>query len=162
MNAERARVFVLPVVVALLSACSGITAYHSDLEKNLRIEAKTGSGSIFHKLDIGVHVYNVDAKCQLAYQGTIRLDDSPADVGVPVNMQIYLEFYFAESAMFSDPSSVIKYGIYLRPLPAQEYDAEVSYVDDLYNVRLWEKQRGSTSNRAVERWPQDDCIPALE
>jgi hypothetical protein len=161
---RRARKAVLRLTVLLaavvLASCSGITPYRSDLAKNLRIEPKTSSGSLFQTLNAGVNVYEVDAKCQLVYLGTVKLKDSALDVGLAANRQIYLEFYFIKSAVLYSSSSSVDYGLLLRPRPAHEYTAEVSYANDLYKVQLWEKARSSAPKRLLERRSLQTCVPS--
>jgi hypothetical protein len=143
---------------ALLVACSSTTPYRSDVEKNLRIQVKASSGSMFQKLNVGLHIYDVDPKCQLVYRGTVKLDGSSVDVGLPVNRQMYLEFYFAKSAVFYSSSSSVTYGMLLQPRAAHEYVADASYLDDLYKVQLREKSRGSASGRVIERRALETCV----
>jgi hypothetical protein len=144
---------VIVLVSALLVACSSLKTYPNDLPKNVRVQTKTSTGSIFQKLNAGLNIYEVDRQCQTAYLGTIDLDRSVMDVGLPVQKQLYLEFTFDKSARLASSSSSIYYGTLLRPAPARQYVVDVSYIDDLYQVKMREK--GSTSNLGYK--PLESC-----
>jgi hypothetical protein len=139
---------------ALLAACSGIKTYPNDLPKNLRVQTKASSGSIFQSLNASLHVYDVDSQCRVVYLGTVALDRALVEVGIPDQKQVYLEFSFDKSARFYNSSSSASYGTLMRALPAHRYLIDVSYTDDFYRVVV--RDAGS-ANRIVERLPLDSC-----
>lgn len=144
---------ILAVLIATtLAACSNIKPYRTDLATNLRIQTKT-AGSLFQRVDAGLHIYTVDAACQLNYQGTVYLDEPSVEVGLPSNRESYLEFYFVKSARLANSTSSITHGTLLHPRPGQRYAAEVSYANDLYKVKL----RETASGRAIARRPLESC-----
>ena len=144
---------VLVLVSVQFAGCSSLKTYPNDLPKNVRVQTKTSSGSIFQKLNAGLNIYEVDRQCQTAYLGTVDLHHPVVDVGLPVQKQIYLEFTFDKSARFYNSSSSMNYGTLLRPILSRQYVIDVSYLDDLYQVKIREK--GAPS--AIERKPLESC-----
>lgn len=137
----------------LLAACSNLKTYPDDLPKNVRIQTKTSSGSIFQKVTAGLNIYEVDGRCQPLYLGTVELDRPVVEVGLPLQKPVYLEFTFDKSARLYNASSSINYGTLLHARPGRLYVVEASYVDDLYQVKMREK--GAASN--LERRPLASC-----
>jgi len=145
---------VIALGAALLSACSGIKTYPNDLPKNLSVQTKASSGSVFQSLNVSLGIHGVDEKCQTVYLGTIALERPVVEVGVPTQGQVYLEFVFDKSARFYSSSSSIDYGTLVRLRPAHQYDADVSYIDELYKVTVRDKSAG---NAVVERRALETC-----
>lgn len=125
------------VVFVLLTGCSGLKTYPNTHEKNVRIRTDTAS-SFFEKVRVSVHVHAVDARCQLEYQGTVNLDASPFGVGIPADRPSYLVFNFSSSSFLGSSSSSITQETLLRPRPGVQYDVQLSYRNDIYNVVVQE------------------------
>lgn len=145
---------VVALAAALLSACSGIKTYPNELPKNLSVQTKASSGSVFQSLNVSLNLHSVDEKCQTAYLGTIALDRPVVAVGVPTQGQVYLEFIFDKSARFYSSSSSIDYGTLMRLRSGHQYVADVSYADELYKVTVRDRSAG---NAIVERQSLENC-----
>lgn len=146
---------VLAVTAALLAGCSSLKTYPNDLPKNVRVQTQTSSGFIFQSLNVGMNIYAVARQCQPTYLGTVDLDRPVVDVGLSVRQQLYLEFTFNKSARLYSSSSSIDYGTLFRPRPSRKYVIDVSYQDDLYQVKI--RRKGARSY--LRRRPLETCKP---
>ena len=69
--------------------------YPNTLAKNLYIKTEKESGSIFSKVRTALEIYRVDERCQIKYEGTVRLDRPLVEVGIPSDRLSYLIFNFS-------------------------------------------------------------------
>ena len=149
---------VLFLIVWLISGCSGLKTYHSDLEHNLKITTQTDSGSMFSSLHAAVDIHKVNPDCSTEYAGTVQLDDSSKDIGIPTGRSSYLVFVFEKSGFFSAETST-SYDTLIRPRNGYKYIAEVSYQENIYNVIINEVDPGSRNNREIETRGMYACRP---
>lgn len=125
------RVALLVPVACALSACSSTHAYTSKPPENMSIKPDVRTGSA------RLHVYDVDNKCNMNYQGTVELSEK-VRIGLPVNKLSYLDFNFSDTSLFTGSHST-SYGMYLTPRAGYHYDAVVSYVDEMYGATVHEQ-----------------------
>lgn len=145
--------------IGLLSACSGLQTYRSDLDKNLQISTETDSGSILTSVDTAVDVHRVNPDCSTEYTGTVKLGDEATDIGIPSGRSTYLVFVFEKGGFFSSKSSSTTYDTLIRPRAGYQYTAQVSYQDDIYNVVLNEIDPGNNSKRKIASRGKHACRP---
>jgi hypothetical protein len=150
-------IIVLLLAFSFLAGCSGIKTYKNTLYKNLHIKTETDSGSMFSKVRAAVDIYRVDADCKTEYEGTVQLKNPSVDVGVPSSRLSYLVFVFARSSFFSSSSSTITYNTLLKPRVGYNYDIKVSYIDDIYNVVIWETHPRKKKSREIELKDLNAC-----
>jgi hypothetical protein len=143
--------------LALLSACSGIKTYPNDHPANMKVVAKTDSGSILQGIDTMVHIYTVSNKCESEYLGTVELDDNKSDVGLPVGQLLYLNFVFVRGGFFSSSTSSTGIDTLLRPKPGAHYLADLQYLDDMYDMEIWERTSGKSGKRKLPIVPFEAC-----
>lgn len=136
------------VLCALLGGCSGLKPYHSDHEKNLFITTDTEKG-FFSGVDAALDIYSMANGCDTDYQGTVNLDRSQVEVGVPAGVPAYLVFRFESSAFLSNTQSSMGYDVTLYPEYGQVYDVSVSYRGDIYNVEVAERARGAVEGQQL-------------
>ena len=146
------------LMAVLLAGCSGLKTYSSDLDDNLRIMTETDSGSVFSSINAAVDIHQVKPDCSTEYAGTVQLDDSSIDVGIPTGRSSYLVFVFESSGFFQGDSS-ITYNTLIRPRAGYRYNAKVSYKDDIYNVILNEVDPGSNKSRELDAREMSACRP---
>ncbi|MBT8130329.1 MAG: hypothetical protein KJP10_10065, partial [Gammaproteobacteria bacterium] len=96
---------ILLLTIWFITGCSGLKTYNSDLENNLKIKSQTDSGSILSSLQAAVDIHKVNPDCSTEYAGTIQLDDSSKDIGIPSGRSSYLVFVFEKSGFFSAETS---------------------------------------------------------
>lgn len=147
----------LLITLSLLTACSGIKTYPNTLDRNLRVTTKTDSGSALSSVRTAVDIYQVEPDCSIKYSGTIQLDSPDVDIGIPTGRSSYLVFIFSSSGFLSG-SSTTSYDTLLRPRKGIRYDIDVSYLEDIYNVVIHERQ-GSNKSREIEARSLAACKP---
>jgi hypothetical protein len=140
----------LLLAVSLLVCCSGIRTYQNTPYKNFHIKTETDSGSMFSKVRAAVDIYRIDTDCKTEYEGTVQLKSPSVDVGVPPGRLSYMVFVFASSGFLSSSSSTITYNTLLKPRVGYNYDIKVSYIDDIYNVVIWETHPNKMKSREIE------------
>lgn len=154
----RLNLTILAFTIWFITGCSGLKTYKSDLENNLQITTQTDSGSIFSNLHASVDIHKVNPDCSTEYSGTIQLDDSSKDIGLPSGRSSYLVFVFEKSGFFSAETSTT-YNSLIRPRNGYKYIAEVSYQDNIYNVIINEVDPGSRKHRELETRGMYACRP---
>ena len=154
----RSEGIIIACLGAAISGCSGLRAYHSDLENNLQITTKTDSGSIFSSVEAAVDVHRVNPDCSTEYSGTVKLGETPQEIGIPTGRSSYLVFVFEKSGIFS-AETMTTYNTLVRPRAGYQYVAQVSYKENLYNVILNEIDPGSRKSREVEPKGLQACRP---
>jgi hypothetical protein len=116
----------------VLAACASGKPYPDSLAtKNLSI--RTASTA---RAAMGVH--SVDAQCRTRYLGTVALDKSWAEVGIPTERWSYLVFDFSSSGLFTKNTRTTLETL-LNARAGYRYEASVSYRDDIYNVVIREQ-----------------------
>ena len=136
---------LLVIFSGLLGACSAVKTYPNNHEKNLLIKTRTDSGSVFSSIEAALDIYSVEKSCQVNYLGTVKLDSPQVSVGIPQDKPRLLSFRFGSSGFFSNASSSISYDTLLLPRKGHHYDINVKYIDDIYNVEIFEKKTAKTA-----------------
>lgn len=134
----------------LLASCSGIKTYPNNLEQNVFISTTTNSGSVFTSINATVDIYRVKPDCTLVYQGTVQLDKPSVTVGLPADKFSYLVFGFASSSFLASSNSSISSETLLKPRRGYQYQIDVSYIDNIYNVELRESSPRKSAWRAID------------
>lgn len=135
-------------VCCLIAGCSGLKPYRSDHQKNLFITTETEKGW-FSGVAAELDIYEMQNGCDVDYRGTVDLGDSFVEVGVPEGVPAYLVFRFESSAFLSNTQSSMGYDVALYPEYGQVYDVNVSYRDNIYNVEVAERPRGSSEGQRL-------------
>lgn len=149
---------ILAFIIWLITGCSGLKTYQSDLENNLQITAETDSGSVFSNVKVAVDIHKVNTDCSTIYAGTIQLDDSSKNIGIPTDRSSYLVFVFEKSGIFSAETSTT-YNTLIRPRNGYSYIAEVSYKENIYNVIINEVDSGNRTSHEIETKGMHACRP---
>jgi hypothetical protein len=126
----------LIAVLFALAGCSGLQTYPNNLDKNLQVRTQVQSGSAFSKVRASMSIYEVNAQCQVQYEGTVNLEELSVPVGIPAGRWSYLVFDFSSSGFLSNTSTSTASGALLNPQAGTRYDIDVSYLDDIYNVTI--------------------------
>ncbi len=134
----------------LLAGCSGLKPYPDNSARNLDIHTRTDSGSILSSTRVSLDVYRLAPDCSTDYEGTVELNPSTLSVGLPADRASYLVFRFSSASFLASSSSVTRYDTLFTPRQGQRYDADVSYIDDIYNVTIREKSSASSTARVIE------------
>jgi hypothetical protein len=105
-----------------------------------------------------VDIHKVNPDCSTEYSGTVQLDNSPKEIGLPSGRSSYLVFVFEKSGVFSAETSTT-YNTLLRPRSGYQYIANVSYEENIYNVIINEVDPGNGKNREIEARGMHACRP---
>ena len=152
-NRRTAQGITGPGLIAVLFAfagCSGLQTYPNNLDKNLQVRTQVESGSTFSKVRASMSIYEVNAQCQIQYEGTVNLREPSVPVGIPAGRWSYLMFDFSTSGFLSNTTTSTASGALLRPQPGTRYDIDVSYQEDIYNVEI----RAVATDGAVSELPR--------
>jgi len=150
------RFFALALLLVTASGCSGLHPYRNTLDKNLTVRTKTDSGSILTSVKARVDIYTVDESCNLAYRGSVALQQPQVEIGLPAGGANYLNFVFSSSSFLAGARGATGFDRYFTTRPGYEYVAEASYVDGIYNVILKERKAGSKRLRELD---DGECTP---
>ena len=149
---------LLSVMIFLITGCSGLKTYDSELDQNLQITTETDSGSMFSKVRAAVDIHTVKPDCSTEYAGTVQLDDQAKDIGIPPGRSSYLVFVFEKSGFFSAETSTT-YNTLIRPRTGYDYIAQVSYQENMYNVILNEVDPKNRKSREIATRGMNTCRP---
>jgi len=131
----------IAALATLVSGCAQVTPYPNTLAKNVHVHTRTDTGSMFSSVQANLHVYAVDRECNTHYLGVMALDAPTVDVGLAPDQRAYLVFGFNSSSWLATGDSSISQDTLLTARSGYSYDIDVSYIDDLYNVVIYEVDR---------------------
>ena len=146
----------LLLFTGLISSCAGLKPYPNTLKKNISIETSSKAGFL-SKVRVEVDIYSVDKKCQGTYLGTVKLQNPLEKVGLPTDEWSYMVFNFASSSFLGNSSSSINLDTLLKARSGHSYNLKVSYVDDIYNVEIFEKASRGKKSREIDLRDLQDC-----
>ena len=107
-----------------------------------------------------LNIYSVNNKCEAQYLGTVDLEKAKTDLGLPANKLLYLDFRFVTSGFLRSGRSSMSYDTLLKPRSGAQYYIELSYLDDMYDMEIWEKRSKKSSKRELDNRPYDSCKAA--
>ena len=151
------RIVVLILFAGLITGCSGLRPYVSDYEKNLYITTRTEANGFLTSVDAAVDIYSVNSDCARQYQGTVDLRKTSVAVGLVPNTLSYLSFTFESSAFLANSHGTMSYDTVLVPRDGYDYDVSVSYIDNIYNVTIRERNSSSGESRKLRATSLDSC-----
>ena len=147
--------FTLAALIAALFGTGCATPYRSTAPENFRFTTKTDRG-VLSSVKTTLHVYRPDAECRTEYLGSVRLGSDPLALGFDVGRPVLLVFEFVTSGWLSSSTSSTRWDTVLTPQPGRAYRADVTYLDDIYDVVLKERRGSSQRERTLDRKP---CRP---
>ena len=150
-------IVVLIVFAGLVTGCSGLRPYVSDYEKNLYISTRTEASGFLTSVDAAVDIYSVNSDCARQYQGTVDLRKTLVAVGLPPDTLSSLSFTFASSSFLANSHGTMSYDALLEPRDGYVYDVSVSYIDNIYNVAIRERNSSNGDSRELAASLLDSC-----
>jgi hypothetical protein len=144
------RALLMLPAMALAAACSGLKTYPNEAPKNVHVATQTERG-----VHAALHVHQVSGECRTGYEGTVALDRTALDIGVPVGRASYLVVSFDTSSFMAGSRST-SVGTLLTPRAGYEYELAVRYKQDIYDVALREIDRKG-ARRELARRPLAGC-----
>ncbi|MEN8302983.1 MAG: hypothetical protein ABFQ64_02785, partial [Campylobacterota bacterium] len=121
------------------------------------IATQTDSGSFFSSVSASVDIYKVNSDCSTKYSGTLGLDSSSIDVGIPIDDLTYMVFVFSSSGFLSNSSSTTTYATLLKAKQDYFYSANVTYLDSIYNVEINEVSAKTDKSYLLEDTKLMNC-----
>ena len=135
----------------LLDGCSAIKLYKSELPQNLEVISRVES------VEATLDIYSVGNQCETEYLGTVALDRDILKLGIATGQASYLVVGFAGSSFWGNSSSYTSYDITLLPRKAHRYEIAVSYIDEIYNVDLYEINQNTGEKRELTDKDLQNC-----
>lgn len=152
MEAKHLRRVALLLSLSLLTACGGGTKlYRSSLPPNLTIN------TVAESVTTTLNIHSVGAQCKTSYQGTVELDKATTELGIPTAKPTYLIVGFSSSSFLRGSNSLTSYDVLLVPRPGYRYEMGIRYVDNIYNVELFEVNRKTGKRRDVGEATLQNC-----
>jgi len=139
----------LLLAALLVAGCSGLKTYPNDAPKNLRVATQTDGAQAM------LHVHELSGECETRYEGTLKLDQSSVELGVPSGRPTYVVVTF-DTSSFLRGSRATSVGTVLTPRAGYRYEMAVRYREDIYDVALREIDRKGV-NREIPRRPLKGC-----
>lgn len=155
-GARRLRQAGLLLAVCLVAGCSGIRPYPDTMAGNMHVRTETESGSAFSRVRAAIDIYRVGEDCGTEYAGTVDLKGPGVDVGIPTDTPSYLVFAFSTSSLLAGRSSMSTGGVF-KPRAGYDYEVSVSYMEDMYDVRIRESSPRGSALREVELRDLSEC-----
>lgn len=144
------------LTLLLISGCaSNYKSYQVDLPHNLEILSNTES------IRATLEIYNIGEKCEASYQGVVELDKSIINLGIPTDQHSHLVVSFSQQSFLS-PSSHYTYNDFaLVPRRGYLYSIDVFYIDDIYNVAIYEINRNTGKKSEMNIKEMRICPPSM-
>lgn len=142
---------------AALAGCSGMKSYQNTPDNNLHLHTAADSGSWFSSVRAAVDIFRVGTDCETVYEGTVQLNQPTIDIGIPPNRWSELVFVFATSSFLGSRSGSMTHETLLKPRSGYQYEVQVTYKDDMYNVAVRETHPSSSVIREIERKDLRPC-----
>ena len=138
-------------ITLLASGCASTKAYKDVLTHNLEFNSKTDS------VEVTLDIYGVGKQCESEYLGTVDLDRNSIELGIAMGQPSYLVVGFASSSFWSNSSGFLSYDFTLLPRKAYRYEVDVSYIDRIYNVIVYEVSQLTGEKREMETAELRNC-----
>ena len=122
------------LIVLLVSGCSSIQPYKSNLPSNVSVKFSEDSVS---GLKGRVGVYLLGDQCSGLIKGSVDFKKSPVEFGIPFNSNVLLSFQIHLSDWLKGKSTITM-DAFFKVNPNSRYDAELIYVDKSYGISLYE------------------------
>ena len=145
------KLLALISIMLLISGCSATKLYQDMLTHNLEVNSKTDS------VEATLDIYSVGAQCESEYLGTVALDRSSIELGIAMEKPSYLIVGFSSSSFWSSSSGFINYDFTLLPRKAFHYEVDVFYIDNIYNVNVYEVSQLTGKKREMEAAELRNC-----
>jgi hypothetical protein len=143
MNVDRITSVAVLLSIFLLSGCGGDKLYRTTLPSNLTVS------TIAKSMTATLNIHSVDTQCNPSYLGTIKLNSETTDLGIPTNKPVHLVVGFSSTSFLRSSSTYSSYDILIVPRPEYRYEMAVRYVDNIYNVEVFEVNRNTGERQEV-------------
>jgi hypothetical protein len=138
--------------------CSGLKSYPNTLEKNARIHVRTEGGTLLSRIGIELDLYSVDPACAAQYLGTVELNDSTIELGLPLDQKMRLAYVFSRDALLGTSGTTV-IEMMVTPRRGERYEFDVAYLKEGYTATGRVFPAGAAPSRDIEHSRLRDCTP---
>jgi len=142
---------VLYAILLVAGCASNIKQYRVELPHNLEIISNTES------VETTLHIYSLGKQCETDYLGTVDINSDSLELGVETERPLYLVVGFASSSFWGNSSGYIDYGVSMLARKAYLYEIAVSYIDNIYNISVYEINRATEEKREMQERELQFC-----
>lgn len=144
--------YVVLFAALVISGCaSNIKPYRADLPVNLEVISNIES------VEAALHIHGLGKQCESAYMGSVNLDKNRLQLGINTEQPSLLVVAFSSTSFWGNSSGYIDYGITLVPGKAYRYEFDVSYIEDIYNIIVYEINRATGKRREMPDNELQNC-----
>lgn len=140
------------LVSLLLSGCSNIKPYQSSSNKNLLVKSNTDE-----EVKAAIDIYHIDKSCKYAYKGTVSLNKGKNKIGLRPNTLNYLVVSFTTSSFWASSTSSMSQDMTIKPDKKHNYNLNLSYIDNIYNIELSRTHMKSRKTVALDINTANTC-----
>ena len=134
----KAQIIAMLLSAGLLAGCA--TPYRpGNVEKNLTVNLDLQDGSALTLSGAALGVNYVGKDCSNDYRGYVDLVQGANEVGIPVGQRTLLIVEVGQRTLGS--RSAMQRGAAFTPKPGARYRIDASYVDTMFDFRLYEVTR---------------------
>lgn len=144
---------ILLIVVAIAGCASA--RYQDRQEKNVTIHVKLGKEGLFTSTEIVAGINDIAPDCSSSYRGYIPLRAGANELGLATGQRTYLMVEI-EQSKFRQKSSFSR-GVLFTPGQGRKYEVEVAYVDEMFDLRLYEA--AGKTRKPLDVVPASACRP---
>lgn len=134
------------MVFGLLAGCSNLKSYSASLANNfiITLDKKSDSG-----VEGRVDVYLLNKSCEGPYQGSHWVSKKTDKIGLKENHQTLLKFNFLSSHWLKGKHSNAIQAL-VKPRAGYRYIVHMSYIDDAFDLEIYEVNRKTNKRRAID------------
>lgn len=151
------RALAIATLLALGACASAPRSYSSSAPKNFHVDTRVDGGA--KRAAVAFDIHRVDARCETRHEGRVDLENGATELGLPVEVPLYLEFIFVTAGSFNSSLGATREGRLFTAKPGYAYRAEVSYDKGIYAVDIREARQGAKSGRLMKATPLGACEP---
>ena len=146
----------MPIALAalFLIGCSAVRPFHEAPERNLHVRVKLKDDDAKIRADLDLFA-KVD-KCNDSYIGSVELNKPVMDIGLPIGKELHLTYSVTRNS-FSGGRRTLNFLSSLTPRPGYEYYADLSWVDGMYNLEVFESQGRGKGKHRIALNPAQGC-----
>ena len=145
--------FRLLVVITMffISGCFSTPKYYDyQGKKNLTVESELDNG-----VSLYLDIHEVDKECKTHSQGIINTANNPTKLSLKPNKLYYIVVMFGSHGYQSVAS--IRSGMLLQTYNNEQHIIKASYIDSLYDVKLFAKSIVKDFARKLNLIPLEYC-----
>ena len=146
------------VLSSLFTGCvSNKQYYPNKIDKNVTIELTTDIvDGTFSKFEVVAGINDLNMDCATDYKGMIELKAGTNRLGLTPGKLTYLGVEVFQQKSFHSSARSSMQGTLLKPKQGKQYEVIVNYVDDMFDLRLYEI---GEKKKQLAIIPMDACSP---